>query len=185
MRLSLEEMNNFWDKVAVAGREECWQWFGNFNKDTGYGKFQVSRESKLKKYLAHRVAYRLTKGEIPEGVNILHTCDHRSCVNPNHLKLGTQHDNIQDRKERNRFHANVELELEAAAKAIEKLRARSSGRASNGRMLSVTPAERAGIAKAYLRLKKAYKDFPNLVGINKRTIREYINQMKPEESSSL
>lgn len=65
----------------------------------GYGQFGI-RAGKVD--LAHRVAYRLYKGEIHEGQCVRHKCDNPSCVNPDHLEIGTQADNMKDMVERRR-----------------------------------------------------------------------------------
>ena len=76
----------------------CWDWLAN--KDScGYGKFKVSG----KLCSAHRVAYTLYVGEIPEGLYVCHKCDNPGCVNPSHLFLGTQTDNMRDCFAKNRM----------------------------------------------------------------------------------
>lgn len=66
----------------------------------GYGEFSISRFSSNQ--LAHRVSYQIYIGEIPKGLFVLHKCDNPKCVNPDHLFLGTQKDNVHDmyKKER-------------------------------------------------------------------------------------
>lgn len=72
--------------------DSCWLWQGH-RDPCGYGKFCL-RGSYVG---AHRVAYALAHGdEIPDGLFVLHTCDVRACVNPNHLYLGTQADSVRD-----------------------------------------------------------------------------------------
>lgn len=90
----------FWEKVVKIPFHECWEWIGSRARG-GYGS---SSDEGGAISLAHRVAWRLTHGPIPEGLCVLHRCDNRSCVNPAHLWLGTQVDNIADmvRKGRSR-----------------------------------------------------------------------------------
>src|SRR6266851_3776781 len=69
----------------------CWFWLGvvqKHEKSIGYGLFGS--------LYAHRVAYELYRGPIPEGLQVLHHCDNPRCVNPDHLFLGTSHDNKKD-----------------------------------------------------------------------------------------
>lgn len=76
----------FFEKLAF-GSTGCWFWLG-FKNHLGYGVLGKDR--------AHRVAYKLFNGPIPKGLSVLHRCDVRSCVNPEHLWLGTQTDNMRD-----------------------------------------------------------------------------------------
>lgn len=75
----------------------CWKWVGA--KDyKGYGKFNPFGKGKM----AHRYAYELFVGEIPEGLQACHKCDHRWCINPEHLFLGTAQDNSSDMVDKGR-----------------------------------------------------------------------------------
>lgn len=87
----LDLIESFMEKIPIAG---CWIWTGA-SIGEGYGAF-------LGTY-AHRLSYQLYKGPIPEGLWVLHTCDVRCCVNPDHLYAGTRADNIGDMINRNRF----------------------------------------------------------------------------------
>lgn len=81
-------------KIFCRGPQDCWLWQGAKNNQ-GYGKISVGGR---KGYFiaAHRAAYQLAKGEIPDGLFVLHTCDTPACCNPAHLKVGTHKDNMRD-----------------------------------------------------------------------------------------
>jgi hypothetical protein len=71
----------FWAKVSPGDPDECWLWRGSVNSE-GYGRIRINRVH----YAAHRLAYELLVGPIPEGLHIDHLCRVRSCVNPSHME---------------------------------------------------------------------------------------------------
>lgn len=77
----------------------CWEWIGHKDPN-GYGRLNVAG----KPVLAHRISYLLEYGDFPDGMNVLHKCDTPFCVNPKHLFLGSQADNVADMHEKNRAH---------------------------------------------------------------------------------
>lgn len=82
----------FLEKVDVKSNSECWEWKASKQSD-GYGQFGFNGKVQL----AHRVAWILFHGDIPDNQFVLHTCDNRGCVNYiNHLFLGTNSDNMLD-----------------------------------------------------------------------------------------
>lgn len=89
----------FWRRVVKA--ESCWIWNSDRLK-SGYGILQITKHKKHKKYLAHRLSWKIHNGDIPEGLCVLHKCDVPCCVNPDHLFLGTSTENNADRDRKNR-----------------------------------------------------------------------------------
>ena len=82
-------------------KNKCWIWL-KYKNHSGYGVYGRTVRGKTKLFLAHRLSWMLYKGKIPKGMCVCHTCDNPPCVNPNHLFLGTQLKNIQDRTKKER-----------------------------------------------------------------------------------
>lgn len=86
----------FWSHVNKGiSPDECWTWKGGNLK--GYGIFHERLEDgTFKTHRAHRYSFELVNGPIPDGMVVLHSCDHPGCTNPRHLSVGTQKDNLRD-----------------------------------------------------------------------------------------
>lgn len=137
----------FWPKVdRSAGPDACWPWTGSTG--SGYGRIRVGKMAN-----AHRIAWELTNGPIPEGEGyhgtcVCHRCDNMLCCNPSHLFLGTNADNAADRerKGRTRIPANKGEQNPAAKLTVQDVLA---VRAADGTQLAI--ATRFGISPKQVR----------------------------------
>lgn len=93
-----KQIAKFWSKVAITANDElCWEWqAGTTSFGYGCARFKDKMQS------AHRVSWELAYGEIENGLFVLHECDNSACVNPKHLFLGTQQNNVDDMLKKNR-----------------------------------------------------------------------------------
>lgn len=111
-----EDIDRFWSKVNKDD-SDCWNWNAYYDKD-GYGQIKING----KNMGAHRVAFEIYHNQkIKEGMFILHSCDNRKCVNPAHLREGTQQENINDKVERGRCrNGNLKGEAHGSSKLTQQ-----------------------------------------------------------------
>ena len=123
----IDYTERFWSRVDKTNLNGCWLWKGA--KTKGYGQVrgrewggygQVKNDGKM--LYAHRIAFQLTNGTIPPKLVVCHTCDTPLCVNPAHLYLGTDADNMRDQLDRGRRWRSAKLTKEQVLE-IRKLAA--------------------------------------------------------------
>jgi len=107
----------FWERANKGDPDECWIWGGGpilAKEDADYGHLMV----RSKWAGAHRVSWIIHNGPIPAGRHVLHRCDHKQCVNPAHLYLGSQADNNKDFHNQNPDHGKKTRERHDAAPRV-------------------------------------------------------------------
>lgn len=135
--LSLDQALSFFGWFQVPGplTTPCWVWGGTLNHG-GYGRFRFQG----KRVMAHRAAYMVHNGDIPDGLLIRHRCDNPPCINPQHLVTGTDQDNFNDRVSR-KGHPSQFPEKAPAAKLtweiVEEIRAAHRGGETNLSQIAV------------------------------------------------
>ncbi len=96
--MSLDIKKDFTPKILarfsryINTEHDCWEWTGGVNVPNGYGIFTANHT----KYVASRYSWEAYYGEIPAGMSVLHKCNNKRCVRPDHLYLGTYSDNMKD-----------------------------------------------------------------------------------------
>jgi len=96
--LTPQQLKRFWEKVDnTPNPKNCWIWTACKSRN-GYGNWGLNG----KNFGTHRASWMIHNGEIPNGFYVLHKCDVPLCVNPSHLFLGTQRQNIADMKNKGR-----------------------------------------------------------------------------------
>lgn len=131
-------VERFWRFVDKS--KACWIWTGS-KTSAGYGKIWDNRTE-----LAHRFSYKLAFGPIPKGLYVCHHCDNPSCVNPEHLFIGTNSDNLRDLVNKGKFHPATGEAHGSARLTSEEVR-----RIRNETMTARAAAALFGISERHVR----------------------------------
>jgi hypothetical protein len=137
-----EAEKRFWAKVKIRGDEECWEWQA-CRKAEGYGRIVVAGHVRG----AHRVSWIIANAApIPENMLVMHRCDNPPCVNPAHLRLGTDIDNANDMLSKGRDRRPIGTESPLARVTEQDVRAIRESKLS-----SIKIAPRYGISATQVR----------------------------------
>lgn len=145
MASTKSDWNRLWRKVKIG--DECWEWKASKHRD-GYGNFRFGGRMDL----AHRAAWTLERGTIPNELQVLHTCDNRSCVRPSHLWLGTNADNVRDKMKKGRHQQTA-----GAANPNAKLTAKQVAWARKNGLTQQATADALGVTNALISKIRAGK----------------------------
>lgn len=154
-------VTRFWSKVDKKAPNDCWEWTAYTEK--GYGR--CAWTGNTGQTWAHRFSYESTYGKIPKGKMVLHSCDNPPCVNPKHLRVGTQKDNMRDMSIRGRNTSS-----------------RNRGSSNGGSKLTESNAR--GIIQGR-RLGLSLKDLSMLYGVAESQVSEISNGNRWKHVSAL
>lgn len=124
-----DRLERFIDRDSSS--DGCWLWTGSTD-DKGYGRISSRKGRAGSPEKAHRVAYEKYVGDIPKGKKVLHECDNPPCVNPVHLFLGGQKENMQDCSAKGRLNKKSLLNLRPGEQGFRGAGSKSSKEIRNG-----------------------------------------------------
>lgn len=157
-------MRHFWSKVDTSG--DCWTW-QRYRCRKGYGIVRI--EGQLQK--AHRVAWMMTRGPIPDGMQICHHCDNPPCVRPDHLFLGSQSDNSKDMgsKGRHWLQKQPERSLFVRQPTIKP-------RGTQNRHAKLTDEQVREIRKVHTEKRVSRRQIARMFNVSETTVRRVVNR---------
>ena len=90
LKIKQKDIDRFWSKVQKT--RKCWNWIGGCFTRDGYGQIGICGQMRR----SHRISWIIHFGKIPNKLYVLHKCNNRKCIRPDHLYLGTQFENMRD-----------------------------------------------------------------------------------------
>lgn len=149
-----KKLLKWWYTVSETG---CWEWRGRLTAK-GYGRFSAHGIA----YLAHRFFYFQFNGDIPEGHLVLHKCDNRKCVNPQHLFTGTDADNMLDCEQKGRFHQKRRVGYVPPNRKISEIDALEAKKLIDSGHSLISITKKLGIPRHILSDIKRNKSYKNV-----------------------
>lgn len=153
------DIQRFWGKVdksiGQGPNGECWEWKGGVDRKE-YGKFQIKKQQ----YIASRISMFISSGIDPFPLQALHSCDNPRCCRPDHLRAGTQADNMRDAWGRGRMKSNITPELR---------------KGENNPAHKLTEAQVADLREKYWNGSKSQRDLGQLYGVSQSVVHNIIS----------
>lgn len=148
---STNPLARFWNKVSIPDHgDKCWEWTQGITKQ-GYGRFWINGRQES----AHRFSWRSTRGYIPDGLLVCHSCDNPRCVNPYHLFLGNHQINYRDAMSKGRinfaFGERSGIAKLKEAEVLEIRRLHKTGKFSCRKLASMFGVSSSNIGQIILR----------------------------------
>lgn len=154
--LSDEQLQRFHSFIPKNKSDQCWEWTGS--RMLGYGRFDINGKT----YRAHAINYFLSTGVWPLGLCCCHTCDNRLCVNPSHLFIGTDADNMADKVRKGRQASG------------NKIRSRNTARGTRQGSAKLTDEKAAEIRRLYATGLYFQRELGEMFGIKQTAVSRII-----------